>query len=278
MVDRRWQAGGDQPSRGSAGRSRLPARCRPVRRAGSRRRPRRGADPLRAAAGSMRPNARSAPRCAMRVRKPWRNRFASCSAWPCSSGHSSGCRPGSASSQSQPAPGPQRAGSSWPARPPGPGRGAGPGGRGRGRTGPPAAGSVPMSCRRTSTPGRSAGSQDVSMSVASTRPALPTRAASQAGTVTPPAPTSQHRQPAVTPVSSRCRNVTGSSSRASASNRCRPRPAGCPAGSPRPHSPGHPARPTARPGRLFGHILGRRPHRPPPFPDRGWSDTPAPDT
>ena len=57
----------------------------------------------------------------------------------------------------------------------------------------------------------------------------------------------------------------------------RPRLRGCPASSPRPHSPGHPARPTARPGRLFGHILGRRPHRPPPFPDKtqlfGYPDT-----
>jgi hypothetical protein len=68
--------------------------------------------------------------------------------------------------------------------------------------------------------GEVGGSQDVSMSVASTRSAGPTRAASPAGTVTPPAPTSQHRQPVVTPVWSRCRNVTGSSSRASASNRC----------------------------------------------------------
>jgi hypothetical protein len=57
------------------------------------------------------------------------------------------------------------------------------------------------------------------MSVASTRPDGPTRSASHAGTLAPPAPTSQHRQPGPTLTAARCRKVTGSNSSDIASNR-----------------------------------------------------------
>ena len=52
------------------------------------------------------------------------------------------------------------------------------------------------------------------MSVASTRPDGPTCSASHAGTLTPPAPTSQQAHPAATPTPARCRNVTGSNNSA----------------------------------------------------------------
>ena len=57
------------------------------------------------------------------------------------------------------------------------------------------------------------------MSVASTRPVGPTRAASHSGTDMPPAPTSQHRQPEPTPISRRWLKVERSNRVASASNR-----------------------------------------------------------
>jgi hypothetical protein len=54
-----------------------------------------------------------------------------------------------------------------------------------------------MSCRRTSTWGATPSIQPVSMSVARTWPSGRARPASQFGTEGPPAPTSQHRQPAL---------------------------------------------------------------------------------
>src|SRR5205814_7404636 len=74
------------------------------------------------------------------------------------------------------------------------------------------------SCRRTSYP-PPAFSHDRSMSVASTCPLGPTAAASASGILGPPAPTSQQREPALTPSRSKCPRVTPSNSSASQTNR-----------------------------------------------------------
>ena len=84
----------------------------------------------------------------------------------------------------------------------------------------PGGSSVATSCRRTSTfPGSSVLIQPTSRSVATTEPVGPTRSASSLGTPGPPAPTSQHRHPAATPIPSTCRMVTPSNSADSASKR-----------------------------------------------------------
>src|SRR5580698_6634928 len=57
------------------------------------------------------------------------------------------------------------------------------------------------------------------MSVASTYPVGPTAAASAAGILRPPAPTSQQREPALTPSRPKCPRVTPSNSSASQANR-----------------------------------------------------------
>ena len=57
------------------------------------------------------------------------------------------------------------------------------------------------------------------VSVARTYPLGPAAAASAAGMLVPPAPTSQQREPAVTPSRSKCPRVTPSNSAASRPNR-----------------------------------------------------------